>query len=153
MWVGGWYINFPAFTECLSGCIQRTHKGWKTLIFRIPFRVIIIIIIIIFLHGLGRFTYSGIDVLPSFPGTSTISSSSGFEAEGVFQESVVIYSLNFVCIWFLHLVFQGSLVLFFMISLLILSSLVYLLTLLRKRISAASRRVMSLFVVTHVSIP
>ena len=39
-----------------------------------------------------------------------------------------------------------------MTSLLILSSLVYPVTLLRKRISAASRRVMSLFVVTHVSL-
>ena len=38
-------------------------------------------------------------------------------------------------------------------SLLILSSLVYLLTLLRKRISAASRRVMSRVVVTYVSLP
>ena len=38
-------------------------------------------------------------------------------------------------------------------SLLILSSLVYPITLLRKRISAASRRVMSVFVVTHVSLP
>jgi hypothetical protein len=38
-------------------------------------------------------------------------------------------------------------------SLLILSSLVYPLTLLKKRISAASRRVMSRVVVTHVSLP
>ena len=38
-------------------------------------------------------------------------------------------------------------------SLLTLSSLVYPLTLLRKRISAASMRVMSRFVVTHVSLP
>jgi hypothetical protein len=42
---------------------------------------------------------------------------------------------------------------FLMTSLLILSSLVYLLTLHRKLISAASRRVMSRFVVTHVSLP
>ena len=41
---------------------------------------------------------------------------------------------------------------FLMTSLLILSSLVYPLTLLRKRISAASRRVMSRFVVTHLSL-
>ena len=40
-----------------------------------------------------------------------------------------------------------------MTSLLILSSLVYPVTLLRKRNSAASRRVTSLFVVTHVSLP
>jgi hypothetical protein len=38
-------------------------------------------------------------------------------------------------------------------SLLILSSLVYLLTLPKKRISAPSRRVLSRVVVTHVSLP
>ena len=42
---------------------------------------------------------------------------------------------------------------FLMTSLLILSSLVYPLTLLTKRISAASRRVMSRFVATHVLLP
>ena len=42
---------------------------------------------------------------------------------------------------------------FLMTSLLILSSLVYPLTILRKRISAASRPVMSPVVVTHVSLP
>ena len=42
---------------------------------------------------------------------------------------------------------------FLVTSLLILSSLVYPLTLLRKRISAASRPVMSRFVVTYVSLP
>jgi hypothetical protein len=42
---------------------------------------------------------------------------------------------------------------FLMTSLLILSSLVYPSTLLRKRISVASKRVMSRFVVTHVSLP
>jgi len=42
---------------------------------------------------------------------------------------------------------------FLMISLLILSSLVYPLTLLRKQTSATSRQVMSRFVVTHVSLP
>ena len=45
---------------------------------------IFLIIIIIVLYGLGRLTCSGIDVLPSFPGASTISSSSGFVVEGVF---------------------------------------------------------------------
>ena len=49
--------------------------------------IIIIIIFIIFLHGLGRFTCSGIDALPSFPGASTISSSSRFVVEGVFREA------------------------------------------------------------------
>ena len=42
---------------------------------------------------------------------------------------------------------------FLITSLLILSSLVYPLTLLRKRISAASRRVIFRVVVTHVSLP
>ena len=42
---------------------------------------------------------------------------------------------------------------FLVTSLLILSSLVYPVTLLRRRISAAYRLVMSLFVVTHVSLP
>ena len=46
-------------------------------------RVEIIIIIIIFLHGLSRLTCSGIDALPSFPGASTISSSSRFVVEDV----------------------------------------------------------------------
>ena len=41
---------------------------------------------------------------------------------------------------------------FLITSFLILSSLVHPLTLLRKRISAASRRVMSRVVVTHVSL-
>jgi hypothetical protein len=40
-----------------------------------------------------------------------------------------------------------------MTSLLTLSTLVFNLTLLRKRISAASRRVISRFVVTYVSLP
>jgi len=56
----------------------------------------IVIIIIIFLHGLGRLNCSDIDSLPSFPGASTISSSSGFVVEGVFRESVVIHSFKVV---------------------------------------------------------
>ena len=51
--------------------------------------IIITIIIIIVLHGLGRLTCSGIDALPSFPGASTISSSSRFVVEGVFRPGVV----------------------------------------------------------------
>jgi len=51
----------------------------------------IIIVIITFLHGLGRLTCSGIDALPSFPGASTISSSSRFVAEGVFRQSGVVH--------------------------------------------------------------
>jgi len=55
-----------------------------------------IIIIIIFLHGLGRLACSGIDALPSFPVASTISSSSGFVVEGVFRKSVLIHSFKVV---------------------------------------------------------
>ena len=63
--------------------------------------VVIIIIIIFFfffllLHGLGRLTCSSIDVLPSFPGASTISSSSGFVVEGVVPESGVVQSFKVV---------------------------------------------------------
>jgi len=58
--------------------------------------IIIIIIIIIFLLGLGRLTCSGIDALPSFPGASTISSSSRFVIEGLFRESRVVHSFKVV---------------------------------------------------------
>jgi hypothetical protein len=58
--------------------------------------VFIIIIIIIFLRGLGRLTCSGIDALPSFPGASTVSSSSRFVVEGVFRQSGVVRSFKAV---------------------------------------------------------
>jgi hypothetical protein len=53
-------------------------------------------IIIIFLHGLGRLTCSGNDVLPSFPfpGASTISSPSRFVVEGVFRNYGVVHSFE-----------------------------------------------------------
>jgi len=57
---------------------------------------LIIIIIIIFLHGLGRLTCSGIDSLPLFPRASTISSSSRFVVEGVFRKSGVVHSFKMV---------------------------------------------------------
>jgi len=60
-----------------------------------PF-IFINFVIIIFLHGLGRLNCSGIDALPSFPGASTISSSSGFVVEGVFRESGVVHSFKVV---------------------------------------------------------
>jgi len=53
-------------------------------------------IIIIFLHGLGRLSCSGIDALPSFPGVSTVSCSSRFVVEGVFLESGVVRSFKVV---------------------------------------------------------
>jgi len=49
------------------------------------------IIIIIFLHGLGRLTCSDNDALPSFSGASTVSSFSRFVFEGVFRESGVVH--------------------------------------------------------------
>jgi hypothetical protein len=55
-----------------------------------------IIIIIIFLHGLRCLTCSGIDALPSFPGAFTISSPSRFVVEGVFRKSVVVHSFEMV---------------------------------------------------------
>ena len=58
--------------------------------------IIIIIIIIIFLLGLGRLTCSGIDALPSFPGASTISSSSRFAVEGVFRQSGAVHPFKVV---------------------------------------------------------
>ena len=51
---------------------------------------------IVFFHGLGRLTCSGIDALPSFPGASTISSSSRFVVEGVFRQSGVLHSFMVV---------------------------------------------------------
>ena len=53
-------------------------------------------IIIIFLHGLGRLTCSGIDALPSFPRASMISSPSRFVVEDVFRESGVVHSFKMV---------------------------------------------------------
>jgi len=105
------------------------------------------VIIIIFLHGLGRLTCSCIDALPSFPGASAVSSSSRFVVEGVFRESCVVHSFKVVDPVYLYLSLTScipeSSSSFLMTSLLVLSSLVYPVTLLRKRISAASRRVVS----------
>ena len=122
---------------------------------------ICIIIIIIFLHWLGRWNSSGIDTLPSFPRASTISSSSRSVVEGVFRESGVVPSFKmahqvffFVCgCLYLTSCIPKISSFFLMTSLLVLSCLVYPLTLLRKRISAASRRVMSRVVVTHNPLP
>ena len=120
-------------------------------------RCITIIIIIIFLHGLGRLACCGIDALPSFPGVSTVSSSSVFIVEGVFRDSGVVHSFEVVdpvlFVFGSHVLYSRNLQFFLVTSFIILSSLVCPVTLLRKRISAASRPVMSLFVVTHVSLP
>ena len=55
-----------------------------------------VIFIIFLLHGLGRLTCSGTDALQSFPGASTISSSSTFVVEGVFRKSGVVHSFELV---------------------------------------------------------
>ena len=95
--------------------------------------------------------------MPSFPGASTFSSSSRFVVEGVFRQSGVVHSFKMVdpvlFVFKSHVLYSRDLYFFLMASLLILSSLVYRLTLLRKRISAASRSVMSRFVFTHISLP
>jgi hypothetical protein len=56
----------------------------------------VIIIIFFFLHALGRLTCSGIDALPSFPGASTVTSSSGVVVEGVFRKSGIAHSFEMV---------------------------------------------------------
>jgi hypothetical protein len=103
-------------------------------------------------------TCSSINALPSFSGTSMISSSSGFVVEGTFRKSGVVHSsktVNPVLFVFgshafcIPEIYRS----FLMTSLRILSSLVYPLTLLRKRISAASRQFTYRFVVVHVSLP
>jgi hypothetical protein len=81
----------------------------------------------------------------------------GFVGEGVFRESGVVHFSRWLIQFCLHLSLTSCIpeisTSCLMSSFLILSSLVYPVTLLRKRISAASRRVMSLFVVTHVLLP
>jgi hypothetical protein len=94
--------------------------------------------------------------LPSFPGASTISSLSRFVAEDVFRQSV----LSILSKWLIQFCLCLDLTScipeicssFRITSLLILSSLVYPLTRLRKRICAASRPVISRSAVTHVSL-
>ena len=54
------------------------------------------IFVIIFLHGLGHLTCSGIDALPSFPGTSAVSSSSRFVLKVLFRKSGVVHSFEVV---------------------------------------------------------
>jgi NADH:ubiquinone oxidoreductase subunit K len=80
-----------------------------------------------------------------------------FVVQVVFRESDVFHSFKMVePVLFMfgsHGLYSRDLQFFLMILLLILSSLVYPFTILSKRISAASRRVMSRFVVTHVSLP
>ena len=71
------------------------------------------VVVIIFLDGLGRLTSSGIDALPSFPGVSTVSSSSRFVVEGVFRESGVVNSFKVVdpvlFVFESHVLYSGDL--------------------------------------------
>jgi hypothetical protein len=55
-----------------------------------------IMIIIIFLHGLGRLTCPSINTLPCFLGASTISFPSRFVVDGVFWKSGVVHSFEMV---------------------------------------------------------
>jgi hypothetical protein len=70
--------------------------------------MMLIIIIIIFLHGLGRLTCSGIDALLSFPGASTISSPSRFVVKGVFRKSGVVHSFRTIIITIIIIIICSS---------------------------------------------
>jgi hypothetical protein len=74
------------------------YNDWSQLLQFKPMNALnfIKITIIIFLHGLGRLTCSGISALPSFPGASAIPSSPGFLGEGIFRESGVVHSFEVV---------------------------------------------------------
>jgi len=102
--------------QITAQCFRRCFRVWESLSKAFVPEDLISHIIIIFLHGLGRLICSGIDALPSFPGASTISSSSRFVVEGVFRESGVVRSFKvfdpvIFFIWVSRLVFQRSLVL------------------------------------------
>ena len=105
--------------------------------------ILIIIIIFFFLHGLGRLSCSGNDALPSFPGASAIPSSLGFVGEGVTAcfGSLVLSILSRWLIQFcLYLSLKSCISEIssscLMSSHLILSSLVYPVTLLRAALLA-----------------
>jgi hypothetical protein len=72
--------------RCISTLSHKRHDFRKKKFF----------IIIIFLHGLGSLTCSGIDALPSFLGASTISSPSRFVVEDILRESGVVNSFKMV---------------------------------------------------------
>ena len=121
---------YPSYLRhILQFCYLQTYLTWSKrllLISNSKFYVhtkenvlwnIIIIVIMNFLHGLGRLSCSGIGRLPSFSRVSTISSSSRFcswgRVSGVwccpfFQDG---WSSS-VCVWISRLVFQRSLVIF-----------------------------------------
>jgi len=101
--VSYFFLPFLPFRFKLLLFFCLTFFDWLSLIFLLTvftfhycflYSITYVVIIIIFLYGLGRLTYSGIDALPSFPGASTISSSSRFAVESVFRESGVVHSFN-----------------------------------------------------------
>jgi len=102
-----------------------------------------IIFIIFFLYGLGLLTCSGIDALPSFSGASAsllprvlyVRVCFGSLVLSIFSRWLIQFCLYFSLTSCIPEISSSCL----MSSLLILSSLVYPVTLLRKRISAASR--------------
>ena len=119
-------LRFP-HQDPIHPPLKTCYPSKKKSLFRL---ILEIIIIIIFLHVLGRLTCSGFDALPSFPGASTISSSSRFVVEGFLEvcswgrvSGVWCCPFfqggwsSFVWIWVSRLVFQRSPVLFLMTSL------------------------------------
>ena len=104
-----WSCTYRDAVACMSWvvswwmfAISRRGRTWKQTgrsFLNLPsfqYLGFFIIIIIIFLHGLGPLTCSGIDALPSFRGASAISSSSRFVVEGVFRESGVVRPFKMV---------------------------------------------------------
>jgi len=59
-------------------------------------RSVLYVIVVVFLRGSGCLICSGIDALPSFSGSSMISSSSRSVVVGVFRESGVVRSFKVV---------------------------------------------------------
>jgi hypothetical protein len=86
------FLRFPVgrnykmgdISNIISVYFPKGHNGFVCVGCRLFYKIIIII----FLHGLGRLTCSGIYALPSFPGASTIPSSPGFVCEGVFLQDI-----------------------------------------------------------------
>jgi hypothetical protein len=127
-------VKYTTLVQKMRPIFLPISKGSALLLVRSVYYSILIVVIIIiffffFLHGLGRLTCSGIDALPSLLGDSTISSSSRLVVVGVFREYSVIHLSRWLIQFCLCLMrtfcipeISSS---FLMISLLILSSLVY----------------------------
>ena len=85
------FQNIPLASDVVI-LVNNVYVMTKETVWAHPIGVHTKIIIIVFLHGLGRLTCSDIDASPSFPWASTISSSSRFVFDGVFRESGVVSS-------------------------------------------------------------